>query len=114
MCFCLQLDKLKQISQEELERLNWLLVTSRFKQCANAIIFKHFNKQCPNYLNEVFDVAIKNNFKLRGSFQKLFPFCKTNTRQLAMSYIGPTFWNKTPDPRTKNPNTFKKIRKNIS
>ena len=27
-------------------------------------------EQCPNYLNEVLDVAAENNFKLRGSFQK--------------------------------------------
>ena len=58
-----------------------------------------------NYLNEVFDVAVENNFQLRGSFQKLkCPFRKTNTGQLALPYIGPTFWNKTPDTlkRTKN------------
>ena len=29
--FCLQLDKLEQISYEEFERLNWLPVTYRFK-----------------------------------------------------------------------------------
>ena len=54
--------------------------------------------------------AVENNFQVRGSFQKLkCPFCKTNTGQLALSYIGPTFWNKTPDTlkRTKNLNTFK-------
>ena len=37
------------------------------------------------------DVAIENNFQLRGNFQST-----TNTSQLAMSYIGPTIWNKTP------------------
>ena len=80
MCFCLQLDKLKHISYEEFERLNWLPVTYRFKQCVNAIVFKYFIEQCPNYLNEVFDVAVENNFQLRGSFQKLkYPFHKTNT-----------------------------------
>ena len=54
--------------------------------------------------------AVENNFQVRGSFQKLkCPFCKTNTGQLALSYIGPTFWNKTPDTfkRTKNFNIFK-------
>ena len=64
----------------------------------------------PNYLNDVFDVAIENNFQLRCSFQKLkCPFRTSNTVQLALSYIGPTFWNKTPDTlkRTKNLNTFK-------
>ena len=98
MSFCLQSDKLKHISHKAFQRLNWLPVTYRFKQCFNAIIFKYFNEQCPNYLNEVFDVAIENNFQSRGSFQKSkFPFRKTNTGELALSYIGQTFWNK---PRT--------------
>ena len=92
--FCQQLDKLKHISHEEFDRLSWLPVTYRFKQCVNAIVFKYFNEQCSNYLNEVFDVAIENNFQLRGSFQKLkCPFRKTNTGQLALSYICPIFWN---------------------
>ena len=52
------------------ECLNWLPVTYRFKQCINTIVFKYFNEQCPNYLNEVFDVAAENNFQLRDSFQK--------------------------------------------
>ena len=63
-------------------------------------------------MSEVFDVAVENNFQLRGSFQKLwFPFRKTNTGQLALSYIGPPFWNKTPDTlkRTKNTNTLNMI-----
>ena len=53
--------------------------------------------------------AVENNFQVRGSFQKLkCSFCKTNTGQLALSYIGPTFWNKTLDTlkHTKNLNTF--------
>ena len=73
-------------------------------------LFKYFNEQCPNYLNEVFDVAIENNFELTCSFQKLkCSFRKTNTGQLALSYTGPTFWNKIPDTlkRTRNLNTFK-------
>ena len=73
-------------------------------------IYIYINEQCPNYLNEVFDVTIENNFQLRGSFQKLkCPFRKTNTSQLALSYIGPTFWNKTQVilKCTKNLNTFK-------
>ena len=75
--------------------------TSTFPNSKNLL----YTYLCPNYLNEVFDVAIENNFQLRGSFQKLkCPFRKTNTGQLALSYIGPTFWNKTPDTlkRTKN------------
>ena len=62
MRFCLRLDKLKHISNEEFEHLNWLPVTYRFKQCVISIVFKYFNEQCPNYLNEVFDVATESNF----------------------------------------------------
>ena len=62
--FWLQLDKLKDISHEEFERLNWLPVTCRFKQCVNTIAFKYFNEQCPNYLNEVSDVALKSLMSL--------------------------------------------------
>ena len=64
----------------------------------------------PYYLNEVFDVTIENNFQLGGSFQKMkCPFRKTNTGQLALSYIGPNFLNKTPNApkRAKNLNTLK-------
>ena len=92
MRFCLRLDKVKLISHEEFERLNWVPVTYRFKQCVISIVFKYFNGQCPNYLNEVFDVATESNFQLRNSFQKLkCPFRKSNNRQHALSYIGPTF-----------------------
>ena len=70
-------------------------MTHRFKQYINAIVFKYFNERCPNYLNEVFDVTLENNFQLKGISEKLkFPFLKTNAGQLALSYIGPTFWNK--------------------
>ena len=37
MQFYLQLDKLRHISPEEFESLNWLPVTYRFKKCVNAI-----------------------------------------------------------------------------
>ena len=70
MRFCLQLDKLKHISHEEFDCLNWLTVTYRFKRSVNAIVFKYFNEQCPNYLNDIFDVAIENNFQLRGSLKR--------------------------------------------
>ena len=110
MRFCLRSDKLKHISHEEFKRLNWLPVTYRFEQCVISIAFKYFNEQCPNNLNEVFDVATESNFQLKNSFQKLkCPFRKTNNGQYALSYIGSTFWNKTPDTlkRSNNLNTFK-------
>ena len=106
--FLLAVDK--HISHEELECLNWLLVTYRFKQYINSMVFKYFNEQCPNYVNEVFDDATESNLQFRGSFQKLkCPFWKTNNDQYALSYIGPIFWNQTSHiiKRGKNLNSFK-------
>ena len=92
MHFSLQLDKIKYISYEEFELLNWLPMTYRFKKCANTILFKYFNEQFPNYLKDVFDVAVESSFQLRGSFQKLkCQFRKTDTGQLALSNIVQSF-----------------------
>ena len=109
MRFCLLLHKLKHLPHEEFKCLNWLLVTYRFKQCVNSIIFKHFSEQWHDYLIEVFDVARESNFQLRGSFQKLeCPFRKGDNGQFAFSYIAQTFCNKTLDTleHTNNLNAF--------
>ena len=90
--------------------MSWLSVTERFNRCINLIAFKYVNNQCPNYLNEVFQTAPENNIQTRGSFLKLkCLFRKTNAVQMALSYIGPIIWSKTPDTlkRTKNLYTFK-------
>ena len=74
------------------------------------MFFKYFSEQCPNYLSEVFDVATESNYQLRGSFQKLkYLFLQTNTSQRVLSYIGPTFWNTTPNTikRANDLTTFK-------
>ena len=64
MHFRLLLVKLKHISHVEFQHLIWLPKTYRLKTVVLncTIVFKDFNKQCPNYLNEVFDVARENNF----------------------------------------------------
>ena len=72
--------------------------------------FKYFNKQCTNYLSEVFNVPTESNIQLRGSFQELkCPFRKINNGQFPFSYIDRTFSNKTPQTskRSNNLNTFK-------
>ena len=70
MHFCLQLDKLNQISHEEFDCLNWLPVTYRFKQSVNSVVFNYFNEQYPNYLNEVFDVTKEVIFNYEVVFKK--------------------------------------------
>ena len=55
-------------------------------------------------------MLLESNMKLRGSFQKLkCHFCKINSDQFVLFYIGPTFRNKTPYrvKRTRNLNAFK-------
>ena len=107
--FCLQLGNLKHISREEFECLKWLAMTYKFTQCVNSIVFKYFNEHCPNYLSKVSNVTAERNIQLIGSFQPLkYPFRKTNSGQFAFSYIGRTFWNKTPETFncTNNLNVF--------
>ena len=85
-------------------------MTYRLKERNTSIVFKYFIKKCPNYLSEAFNGATERNIKLRGSFLKLkCYFRKTNNGQFALSYIGPTFWNKTPETlkRTNNLSTFR-------
>ena len=85
-------------------------MTERFNQCINSIVFKYFNDQFPNYLNEVYQTPLENSMQTRGSFLKLkCLFHKTNAGQMALSYIGSTIWSKIPDTlkRTKSLNKFK-------
>ena len=62
---------MKHISRKEFETLNWLPGTERFNQYINSVAFKYFNDQCPYYLDEFRQTALKTNIQTRGSFQKL-------------------------------------------
>ena len=108
--YCLQIDKTTYVSKNEFETLIWLPVKDRFNQSINSIVFKYFTKQCPSYLNEVFELACPNNLRIRNSYLKLiFPFQKTSMGQNALSFIGPSIWNKTPEvlKKTNSINIFK-------
>ena len=89
--------------QKRVETLNWLPVKDRFNQSINSIVFKYFTKQCPRYLNEVFEFACPNNLKTRNSCLKLIcPFRKTDMGQNVLSFIGPSIWNITLEVLKKN------------
>ena len=68
--FYLQLDKITHISHEEFGTLNWLPVTERFNLWINSIVFKYVDDECPNYLNEVSQIAPEYRIQTRGSFLK--------------------------------------------
>ena len=105
--FCLNLDRIAHISQNE---LNWLPISDRINQCVLSITFKFANGIGPNYLNEVFQWAAESNRTLRNDYRKLkHPFRKTTAGQNSLSLLGPSKWNKRPESTKKcnDINTFK-------
>ena len=106
--YCLQLDKMVHIFKNKFETR--LPVKDRFNQSINFVVFKYFTKQWPSYLNEVLELACPNNLRTRNSYLKLiWPLRKTNIGQNALSFIGPSISNKTPEvlKKTNSINTFK-------
>ena len=100
----------QNISKNEFKTLNWLPVKERFNQSITSVVLKCFTKQCLSCLNEVFKLAYPNNLRARYSYLKLIgPFRETNTEQNALSFIGPSLWDTTPEvlKKTSNINIFK-------
>ena len=97
MRFCLQLGQRKRIISKHFELINWLKVENRVYQCICSNVFNFFDKKCPEYMSELYFPADQNGSYTRGSFNKLkLPARKTNAGLKALSYIGPTTWNKIP------------------
>ena len=97
--FCLKLDKMHHISEEDFKTINWLPVDQRVQESLNITVFNYVNKACSYYMKEVFE---SNYIKLK------VPFCKTTMGQKSLSYIGPSVWNKLPSSMKRNSlNKFK-------
>ena len=47
ICFCLQLNKRENIRAEHFDKINWLPIDQRFKQCLSTSIFKFFPEMYP-------------------------------------------------------------------
>ena len=85
--FCLNLDKMAHISQNEFEKLNWLPISDRINQCILSTTFKFVNDMGPNYLNEAFQWAAESNRTLRNDCRKLkHPFPRTTACQNSLSF----------------------------
>ena len=69
--FCLRLDKMHHISEEEFKLINWLLTTKRVNKCINTITFKFLNNTCPYYLKEILKYAQHCRIDRRNKFEKL-------------------------------------------
>ena len=55
--FCLKLDKMHHISEEEFKVLNWLPTSKRVDQFINTITYNFASNICPYYLNEIFEFS---------------------------------------------------------
>ena len=69
--FCLRLDKMHHISEEDLRLINWLPTSKRVDQCISTIKFKFVNSTCPYYLKEVFELAPHCRIDTKISFLNL-------------------------------------------
>ena len=99
MWFCLRLDKIQHIALTEFRSIKWLATKERVPQWINAITFKFDNKNCPFYLNEIFEFALHCRIEIdTNSFSNLkHSFCKTNSGQKTLWYIGPSLSSNIPD-----------------
>ena len=68
--FCLNLDKMAHISQNEFEKLNWLPISDRINRCILSTTFKFVNDMGLNNLNEEFQWAAESNRTLRNDYLK--------------------------------------------
>ena len=69
-----------------------------------------FDKKSPDYMSEVYFPADQNGINTLSSYNKLnLPVRKTNAGLKALSFIGPTSWNKIPQTIkcSKTLNSFK-------
>ena len=113
ICFCLKLDKMHHISEEDFKTINWLPVDQRVQQSLNVTVFKYVNKACPYYMKEVFEYASQGRISSRNNLAKLkIPFLKTNMGQKRLSYIGPSVRNKLPSSM-KRSNSLNKFNHDV-
>ena len=77
--FCLKLDKMHHISEEDFKTINWLPVDQRVQQSLNVTVFKYVNNACPYYMKEVFEYASQGRISSRSNYVSLeVPFRKNN------------------------------------
>ena len=108
--FCLKLDNMHHISEEDFRLINSLPPSKRVDQYINTMIYNFVNNTCPYYLNQILEFAPYCRIGTRSHFSKLKnSFRKTNTGRKTIYYIGPSIWNSLPDSlkQMNNLNTFK-------
>ena len=101
--FCLKLDKMHHISEEDFKTINWLPVDQRVQQSLNVTVFKYVNKACPYYMKEVFEYASQGRISSRNNYAKLkVPFRKNTMGKKSLLYIGDSVWDKLSSSIKRN------------
>ena len=115
MRFCLELDSREHIGTEHFDKISWLPIDQRFKQCLSTSVFKFFSEMCPQYMNKIYRTTNQNNAATRNSSLKLFQPLRTKAlSQKCLSYLGSFIWNFLLNnvKLSHNVNTFKHKVKN--
>ena len=112
---CLQLDNREHIRTEHFDKISWLPIDQRFKQCLSTSVFKFFSEMCPQYMNKIYTITNQNNTVTTNSSLKLFQLLRNKAlSQKCLFYLGLFIWNGLPDDvkLSNNVNTFKhKVKK---
>ena len=86
--FCLKLQCREHISNKLFQKLNWLPINQRFKQCVSSTIFKFAQNKYQAYMNEVFRSNENIRINTRICYLKLsYPFRKTGTSKTACTIL---------------------------
>ena len=87
----------EECSEEDFRSINWLTTSKRVDKCINTVTFKFVNNTCPYYLKETFEFGPHCRIDAVNKHEKLkIPFCRTNMRQKAISFVSPSVWNSFP------------------
>ena len=90
--FCLKLDKMDHISEEDFKAITWLPVDQRLQQSLHATVFKYVNNACLYYMKEVFEHASQGRISLRNNNARLkVPFVKLPWGRKVFHILVPQF-----------------------
>ena len=108
--FCLQLHHGAHVRITEFQKINWLPVNYRFRQCLAASVFKFFDDKCPLYMKDVFEKSCIIQASTRNSTMKLSQTLRRTSNGLhCMFFLAPSIWNNLPNELKRDTylNTFK-------
>ena len=89
---------MSRICVNEFLELNWLNVHDRYLQFIVSDIFKYYNNQCPDYLNELL-CPVEDNGVATHCYNKKseLPFCKLKLGMQSLLHVVPSAWKKLPN-----------------